>query len=90
MVPPTAAPLAGDVIDAVGGVLSTVTETGDDVLVFPAASRATAVSVCGPSGVAEVIQRTEKEVPGFNTSPLILTQFGPGQSRLTWTPATPM
>src|SRR2546426_557345 len=42
-----------------GALFETVTVTPDDVLVFPAASRATAVSVCDPSGTAAVFQLME-------------------------------
>src|SRR3977135_1438246 len=47
-VPLTVAPLAGAVMPTVGGVVSlkTVTVTAVEVVVLPAASRATAVSVC--------------------------------------------
>ena len=50
VVPDTVAPPAGAVTDTVGGVVSllTVTVTPADVVVFPAASRATAVSVWLP------------------------------------------
>src|SRR5207249_3225192 len=56
IVPVTVAPAVGLVTDTVGDVvsaapLSTVTVTGGDVATFPAASRATAVSVCAPFGV---------------------------------------
>src|SRR5881275_75150 len=65
---PVVLPVAGEVTDTVGGVVSTVgggvallvlanvTNTGADVVVLPAASRATAVSVCLPSGVESVYQ----------------------------------
>ena len=39
--------------------LATVTATGADVVTFPARSRATAVRVWGPSGLAAVFQETE-------------------------------
>ena len=58
-VPPTVAPPAGAVIDTVGGVVSglfTVTVTVVDVVVLPAASRATAVSVCVPLATVVVFQ----------------------------------
>src|SRR5882724_8653203 len=50
MVPLTVAPVAGAVMLTVGGVVSfdTVTVTAAAVAVLPAASRATAVSVCVP------------------------------------------
>ena len=63
-VPETVAPLAGVVIETVGGVgsgagLLTVTLTPALVVVFPAASRATAVSVCGPLVAVMLFQATE-------------------------------
>src|SRR5262249_23963612 len=54
IVPLTVAPLAGAVMLTVGGVVSgagpfaTVTVTAAEVVWLPAASRATAVRVCGP------------------------------------------
>src|ERR1700693_3315968 len=51
LAPDTVAPVVGAVIDTVGGVVSallTVTLTAAEVVVLPAASRATAVSVCAP------------------------------------------
>jgi hypothetical protein len=49
VVPETVALLSGDVMDTVGAVVSgllvTVTVTGPDVVLLPAASRATAVNV---------------------------------------------
>src|SRR5438034_60042 len=53
MLLPVHAPFDGLLITIVGGVVSvpvlfTVTVTGDDVVVLPAASRAVAVSVCVP------------------------------------------
>src|SRR6266851_5636773 len=61
VVPVTVAPFAGAVIATVGGVVSgvgfeTVTETGADVVVLPAASRATAVSVWAPAVAVVVFQ----------------------------------
>ena len=59
--PATVALFAGAVTDTVGAVVSafcTVTATDDDVVVLPARSRATAVSVCGPSGTCAVFQLT--------------------------------
>jgi hypothetical protein len=60
-VPDTVAPSAGAVSATVGAVtsLSTVTSTAVDVRELPAASRATAVSVCGPLPAAVVLQDTE-------------------------------
>src|SRR5207253_918899 len=59
--PPTFVPLAGAVIETVGGVVSdvalpTVTLTAAEVAVFPAASRATAVKVWDPLLAVVVIQ----------------------------------
>ena len=59
MFPDTVAPPTGEVIVTVGGVASvfdTVTETPADVTALPAASRATAVSVCEPSATPVVAQ----------------------------------
>ena len=60
--PDTVAPFAGAVTEVVGGMestLFTVTPTGAEVAVLPAASRATAVSVCGPLLAVMVFQFTE-------------------------------
>ena len=62
--PETVAPLAGAVMETVGGVVSeaallTVTVTVAEVLVLPAASRATAVSVCEPVATVVLFQVTE-------------------------------
>src|SRR5437867_12635371 len=59
----TVEPLAGLVIETVGGVVSgvvllTVTVTAVEVFWFPAASRATAVSVCEP--FEAVVVRSEE------------------------------
>ena len=56
--PDTVAPAAGAVTDTVGAcvsgaVLDTVTDTAADVVTLPAASRATAVTVCGPLGTPD-------------------------------------
>ena len=64
IVPETVAPLAGLVIWTVGGVVSgtelfTVTVTAVAVAVLPAASRATAVSVCELLVAVVVFQDTE-------------------------------
>ena len=57
--PVTVAPAAGAVSETVGGApLSTVTATCVDVVAFPAASRATAVSWCGPLAAVRVFQLT--------------------------------
>ena len=63
--PETVAPLAGAVMETVGGVVSeaallTVTVTVAEVLVLPAASRATAVSVCEPLVAVVLFQVTER------------------------------
>src|SRR5262245_38591989 len=64
-VPDTVAPLAGEVIDTVGGVVSgggalfTVTLTAAEVRVLPAASGAMAVSVCVPLALPAVLHETE-------------------------------
>src|SRR3954469_9733294 len=57
--PLTNVPAAGAVMAAVGAVLSTVTVTPAEVVVLPAASRATAVRGCGPSAAAVVSQEAE-------------------------------
>ena len=63
LAPDTVAPAAGAVTDTVGGVVSgvaleTVTLTAAEVVVFPAASRATAVSECVPLLTAVVFHVT--------------------------------
>src|SRR6267378_4924082 len=60
VVPLTVAPVAGAVMLTVGGVVSfeTVTVTAAAVAVLPAASRATAVSVCEPLLAVVVFQGT--------------------------------
>src|SRR5437867_2894570 len=57
----TVAPFTGDVMLTVGGVVSldTVTVTAADVAVLPAASRATALSVCEPLVAVVVFHETE-------------------------------
>jgi hypothetical protein len=57
-VPDTVAPLVGAVIATLGALLSTVTLTALLVVVFPAASRATAVRVCVPLLAVVVFQDT--------------------------------
>ena len=57
VVPETVAAFAGAVIETDGGVVSTfaiVTDTGADVVRLPAASRAIALSRCGPFNNAVV------------------------------------
>src|SRR5207245_2371462 len=61
IVPETVEPFAGLVMETVGGVVSggvllTVTVTGEEVVRLPAASRATAVSVCVPLEALVVFQ----------------------------------
>src|SRR5256885_11109112 len=58
IVPATEAPEAGEEMETVGGVLSTVTLSGVEVAVFPAASRATAVRVWDPSRAVVVVHET--------------------------------
>src|SRR5207248_461884 len=61
IVPETVAPLAGELMLTVGGVVSgggpfeTLTVTGAEVVRLPAASRATAVKVCEPLTTAVVL-----------------------------------
>src|SRR5439155_11711474 len=62
--PDTVAPVAGAVIDTAGGVVSgtglfTVTLTAAEVAALPAASRATAVTLCAPLLVVVVFQEIE-------------------------------
>jgi len=64
VVPETVEPLAGLVTETVGGVVSgvvllTVTVTAAEVFWFPAASRATAVSVCDPFEAVVVFHDVE-------------------------------
>ena len=62
VVPDTVAPFAGELMLTVGAVVSsfdTVTEIADEVVRFPAASRATAVNVCDPLLTIVVFQETE-------------------------------
>src|SRR5439155_5160668 len=87
VVPETVAPLGGAVIDTVGGVVSgapleTVTVTGSEVFLFPAASRATAVSVCEPFEVFVVSQEiwygaTVSSAPRFDPSSRNCTPTAP-------------
>ena len=65
-----------------GAVLDTVTATLADVLVFPAASRATAVSVWPPAA-AVVVSHDVAYGEAVSSAP----RFEP--SSLNWTPATP-
>src|SRR3989442_11784762 len=87
MLLPVHAPFDGLLITIVGGVVSppvlfTVTVTADEVVVLPAASRATAVSVCVP--FATVFVSHEMEYGAVVSS---AARFAP--SSLNWTPATP-
>jgi hypothetical protein len=84
----TLAPEEGAVTVTVGCVVSgtvfeTVTATGADVALLPAASRATAVSVCVPLLVVVVFHETEK---GATTSSV--PRAAPSRRNLT--PATPV
>src|SRR6185295_1814733 len=83
--PATVAPGAGAVTATVGAVVSvllTVTVTAADVVVLPAASRATAVSVCVPL-TTEVVFQVWLYVLAVSSAP----RFAP--STLNWTPTTP-
>src|SRR5438128_618925 len=86
-VPATEAPAAGAVIDTVGGVVSgtglfTVTLTAAEVVVLPAASRATAVTLCEPLLAVVVFQETE-----YGATVSSAPRFTP--SSLNCTPTTP-
>ncbi len=59
VVPATSEPAAGALRDTVGAVLSTVTLTLAEVLVLPAASRATALIVWLPVDSVVVSRETE-------------------------------
>src|SRR6185436_1289671 len=86
VVPDTVAPLAGAVIATVGSVVSallTVTVTFVAVAVFPAASRATAVSVWVPFATVVVSQVTPYGLV-VSSAPRL------APSSLNWTPTTPM
>src|SRR5437899_1048375 len=84
VVPETVAPLAGAVTLTVGGVVSlkTVTVTAADVVVFPAASRATAVSVCDALVAVLVSHAT-----AYGAAVSSVPRFAP--SILNCTPTTP-
>src|SRR5262245_49337871 len=61
-VPLTVAASAGDVNDTTGATVSTLsteTPTADEVVVLPAASRATAVTACGPSATVALFHEIE-------------------------------
>src|SRR5439155_1751048 len=83
----TVAPFAGDVMLTDGGVVSgggtfdTVTVTVLDEYRRPSASRATALSVCGPFPTDVVLQDTE-----YGDAPSSAPRLPP--SSLNWTPRT--
>ena len=78
----TVAPGAGEEMETVGGMLSTVTLTAAELAVLPAASRATAVKLWLPFAFKVVFQETE--YGGVVTS---TPRFVP--SSLNCTPTTP-
>src|SRR5256885_1769470 len=84
VVPPTVAPETGEVMLTVGGVVSlnTVTVTAAEVVRLPAASRATAVSVCEPLLAVVVFQETEYGAAASSTPRL-------APSSRNCTPTTP-
>src|SRR5205814_221915 len=88
IVPETVAPLAGELMLTVGGVVSgggpfeTLTVTGAEVVRLPAASRATAVKVCEP--LLAVVVSTDTEYGAVVSSAAI-----GAPSAKNCTPATP-
>src|SRR5437899_6447020 len=76
--------LNADTEEMMGGVVSfaTVILTAAEVVVFPAASRATAVKVWEPLEAEVVFQEIEKEEP-VSSGPRL------APSSLNWTPTTP-
>ena len=82
----TVASLVGLVIDTVDRfctvLLLTVTSTGSEIAWFPAASRATAISVCVPLEEVVVFQDIE-----YGATVSSAPEFAP--SNLNWTPAIP-
>src|SRR4051812_5831313 len=89
MLLPVQSPVVGVVIATVGGVVSpppagfeTVTLIGADVVVLPAASRATAVSVCVPDDAVVVFHAIEYGAV-VSSAPRL------APSSLNWTPTTP-
>ena len=83
--PDTVAPDVGDVMLTAGGVVSafdTVTLTGDEVVRFPAASLATAVSVCEPFPTLVVFQEIEY-------GDVVSSEPRLAPSTRNWTPTTP-
>ena len=67
----------------IGGGFVTVTVTGAAVAVLPAASRATAVIVCVPSG-SSVVSHERVYGAAVSSAPRLVP------STLSWTPATPV
>src|SRR5438445_9232712 len=82
IVPETVAPGAGEEIEMVGGLLYTITLTAAEVVVLPAASRATAVKLCEPLLAVVVFQETE-----YGATVTSAPRFVP--SSLNCTPTTP-
>src|SRR5438132_11366275 len=85
MVAPEVETLEEETDEMTGGVTSpllTVTLTPADTVELPAASRATAVSVCGPLTAAVVVQRIEYGGPGTSVP-------SAASSSLNCTPTTP-
>jgi len=70
------------VVSGVGVVFDTVTVIPPDVVMFPAASRAVAVSVCVPLVAVVVIHDIE-----YGDAVSSAPRFAP--SSLNWTPVTP-
>ncbi len=82
-VPWTVAPLAGEVTDTVGCVVSgTVTVTVADVVLLPVASRAIALRVCVPAATAPAFQLAEY-------GDVVSSAPRAAPSTWNWTPATP-
>jgi len=81
IVPETVPPDAGAVMAVTGGVLSAVPVTVAAVVRFPAASRATAVSVCDPLLVVPVFHVTEYGA-------VVSSAPRSAPSILNWTPTT--
>src|SRR5438552_17420971 len=69
-------------METVGALLSTVTLTAVEVVVLPAASRATAVKLCEPLLAVVVFQETE-----YGATVTSAPRFAP--SSLNCTPTTP-
>src|SRR5207249_3324021 len=81
-VPASVAPEVGEVIAMAGAPLSTVTLRAAEVVMFQAASRATAVKVCAPLLAVVVFHETE-----YGTVVSSAFKFTP--SSLNCTPTTP-